>query len=116
MRQITLEIRHMENTKRVNVQIIQGEYPDNWTNDVTNAYKLWVLVNLPFALVRQLMRFIRINPAHINDEKENFILTHYSDDTWEAEVSRYQYMNQNYMKMIDQVASFSKENNYRMTL
>lgn len=159
MRQISIEIRYADSgysnkgfyvnvlrSQKVNVQI-EGEDFFDWTKDLANAYKLWAKADLPFALARQLMRFIRINPANTElNEKEEFILTHYSDDdSWEAETSRYEYFrddslrgvddttiirwyqeklcipdpngDKNYhMSLIDQVASFSKEDNYRMTL
>ena len=133
-------------SQKINVQI-EGENSFDWTKDLANAYRLWAKANLPFALVRQLMRFIRINPANKNiGEKEEFTLTHYSDDdSWQAETSRYEYFRDDslrgvdsatvsrwfkdklcipspdgdkdyHMSLIDQVASFSKEDNYRMTL
>lgn len=159
MRQISIEIRYADSgysnkgfyvnvlrSQKVNVQI-EGEDSFDWTTDLANAYKLWAKADLPFALARQLMRFIRINPANTElNEKEEFILTHYSDDnSWQAETSRYQYFRNDslrgvndttlsrwfkeklcipspdgdkdyHMSLIDQVASFSKEDNYRMTL
>lgn len=159
MRQISIEVRiadsgynekgffvNVISSQKVNVQI-EGDDSFDWKKDITNAYKLWAKVDLPFSLVRQLMRFIRINPANeAIGENEEFILTHYSDDdSWQAETSRYEYFrddslrgvdsatvsrwfrnkqcipdpngDKNYhMSLIDQVASFSKEDNYRMTL
>lgn len=159
MRQISIEVRYADSgynqegffvnvirSQKVNVQI-EGDDSFDWKTDLSNAYKLWARTSLPFELVRQLMRFIRINPANENiGEKEEFILTHYSDtDDWQAETARYQYFrddslrgvdhdtiirwyqeklcipdpngDKNYhMSLIDQVASFSKEDNYRMTL
>lgn len=159
MRQVLIEVRIADSgyneagffmnilrSQKINVQI-EGEDSFNWTKDLTNAYRLWAKANLPFSLVRQLMRFIRINPANTNiGEKEEFILTHYSDtDSWQAETARYQYFKNDslrgvddatvlrwfeekmcipspdgdrdyHMSLIDQVASFSKEDNYRMTL
>ena len=159
MRQVLIEVRIADSgyneagffmnilrSQKINVQI-EGEDSFNWTKDLTNAYRLWAKANLPFSLVRQLMRFIRINPANTNiGEKEEFILTHYSDtDSWQAETARYQYLKNDslrgvddatvlrwfeekmcipspdgdrgyHMSLIDQVASFSKEDNYRMTL
>lgn len=158
MRQISIEVRYADSgynqegffvnvirSQKVNLQV-EGDDSFDWTKDATNAYKLWAKVDLPFALVRQLIRFIRINPANENiGEKEEFILTHYSDDSWQAETTRYEYFrddslrgvdpvtvsrwfrdkqcipdpngDKNYhMSLIDQVASFSKEDNYRMTL
>lgn len=159
MRQISIEIRIADSgyneagffvnilrSQKVNVQI-EGEDSFDWTKDIANAYKLWAKVDLPFELVRQLMRFIRINPAHETlGEKEEFILTHYSDDdSWQAETCRYQYFRDDslrgididtiikwyqeklcipdpngdrgyHMSLIDQTASFSKEDNYRMAL
>lgn len=159
MRQVIIEVRYADSgyseagffvnvirSQKVNVQV-EGDDSFDWTKDATNAYKLWAKVDLPFALVRQLIRFIRINPANTNlGENEEFILTHYSDtDDWQAETCRYQYFKNDslrgvddatvlrwfeekmcipspngdrdyHMSLIDQVASFSKENNYRMTL
>ena len=159
MRQVSIEVRYADSgynqegffvnvirSQKVNLQV-EGDDSFDWTKDATNAYKLWAKVNLPFALVRQLIRFIRINPANESlGEKEEFTLTHYSDDnSWQAETSRYKYFrddslrgvddttimrwyqeklcipdpngDKNYhMSLIDQVASFSKEENYRMAL
>ena len=159
MRQVSIEIRIADSgynqegffvniirSQKVNVQV-EGDDSFDWTKDATNAYKLWAKVDLPFALVRQLIRFIRINPANETlGEKEEFTLTHYSDDnSWQAETCRYQYFRDDslrgvddatvtrwfkdkmcipspdgdrdyHMSLIDQVASFSKEDNYRMTL
>lgn len=159
MRQVMIEVRYAESgydnngffvnvirSQKVNVQVEGDDFFD-WTTDLTNAYRLWAKVDLPFALVRQLMRFIRINPANETlGEKEEFILTHYNnDDSWQAETCRYHYFRDDslrgvddatvlrwyqeklcipdpnddkncHMSLIDQVASFSKEDNYRMTL
>lgn len=159
MRQVIIEVCYADSgyneagffvnilrSQKVNVQI-EGEDSFDWTKDLANAYRLWAKANLPFSLVRQLMRFIRINPANTTlGEKEEFILTHYSDDdSWQAETARYQYFKNDslrgvddatilrwfeekmcipspdgdrdyHMSLIDQVASFSKEDNYRMTL
>ena len=159
MRQVSIEVRYADSgynqegffvnvirSQKVNLQV-EGDDSFDWTKDATNAYKLWAKVDLPFALVRQLIRFIRINPANESlGEKEEFTLTHYSDDnSWQAETSRCKYFrddslrgvddttiirwyqeklcipdpngDKNYhMSLIDQVASFSKEDNYRMTL
>ena len=151
MRQVIIEVRYADSgynqegffvnvirSQKVNVQV-EGDDSFDWTKDATNAYKLWAKVDLPFALVRQLIRFIRINPANETlGEKEEFTLTHYSDDnSWQAETCRYQYFRDDslrgvddatmcipspdgdrdyHMSLIDQVASFSKEDNYRMTL
>ena len=159
MRQISIEIRiansgynevgffvNVLRSQKVNVQI-EGDDSFDWTKDLANAYRLWAKANLPFSLVRQLMRFIRINPANESiGEKEEFILTHYSDtDDWQVSTCRYQYFKDDslrgvddatvtrwfkdkmcipspdgdrgyHMSLTDQVASFSKEDNYRMTL
>ena len=160
MRQISIEVRIADSgynkvgffvnvlrSQKVNVQI-EGDDSFDWTKDLTNAYRLWAKVNnLPFALVRQLMRFIRINPANESlGEKEEFILTHYSDtDDWQVSTCRYQYFKDDslrgvdhatvsrwfedklcipspdgdkdyHMSLTDQIATFSKEDNYRMTL
>lgn len=159
MRQVIIEVRIADSgyneagffvnilrSQKVNVQV-EGDDSFDWTTDLTNAYRLWAKVDLPFALVRQLMRFIRINPANeAIGEKEEFILTHYSnDDSWQAETCRYHYFRDDslqgvddatvlrwfeekmcipspngdrgyHMSLIDQVASFSKEDNYQMTL
>ena len=158
-RQVLIEVRYADSgyneagfyvnvlrSQKINVQI-EGDDSFDWTKDATNAYKLWARTSLPFELVRQLMRFIRINPANESlGEKEEFILTHYSDDdNWQAETARYQYFKNDslrrvddatvlrwfeekmcipspdgdrgyHMSLMDQVASFSKEDNYRMTL
>lgn len=159
MRQVSIEVRYADSgyneagffvnilrSQKVNLQVEGDDFFD-WTKDIFNAYRLWAKINLPFSLVKQLMRFIRINPANETlGEKEEFTLTHYSDDnSWQAETCRYQYFrddslrgvddatiirwyqeklcipdpngDKNYhMSLIDQVASFSKEDNYRMTL
>ena len=159
MRQVSIEVRYADSgynqegffvniirSQKVNVQV-EGDDSFDWTKDATNAYKLWAKVDLPFALVRQLIRFIRINPANETlGEKEEFTLTHYSDDnSWQAETCRYQYFRDDslrgvddatvtrwfkdkmcipspdgdrdyHMSLIDQIASFSKEDNYQMTL
>lgn len=159
MRQVMIEVRYADSgyneegyfvnvihSQKINVKI-EGEDFFNYTKDLANAYKLWAKVDLPFSLVRQLMRFIRINPANETlGEKEEFILTHYSDDnSWQAETARYQYFRDDslrgvddatvtrwfkdkmcilspdgdrgyHMSLIDQVASFSKEDNYQMAL
>ena len=114
-RQVLIEVRYADSgyneagffvniirSQKINVQI-EGEDSFDWTKDLANAYRLWAKTDLPFVLARQLMRFIRINPANENiGEKEEFILTHYSDDnSWQAETCRYQYFRNDSLRGVD---------------